>query len=99
MNNTIKLAKTLNRKKFKIKKYYTGSTGSYFKNRVSSFQSNISHYTRFSNGNSPVLPFYDLSKCQSSFFYKSINIWNYLPVHLKNETYTTNTNGEFVNIC
>ena len=82
----------------KLYKELNNGTRSYLKTRVSSLQSNHSHYSRFSSQNSLVLPFYDLSKCQSSFLYKSINIWNYLPVHLKNET-SYKFNRKLRNIC
>ena len=60
----------------KLYKELNNGTRSYFKTRVTSFQSNHSHYTRFSSRNSLILPFYDRSKCQSLFLYKSINMWN-----------------------
>ena len=37
------------------------------------------HDTRFRYDGKLVLPFYRISRCQSSFYYRSIFLWNELP--------------------
>ena len=55
----------------------------YFSNRIASFQSNHQHNTRFTVNNNLVPPLFNRSKCQSSFIYQSIKVWNNLPPEIK----------------
>ena len=52
-------------------------------NKVLSYQTNHLHETRFAYNENLNLPFFTLTKCQRSFLYNGIKIWNSLPLHLK----------------
>ena len=52
-------------------------------NKILSYQTNHLHETRFAYNENLNLPFFTLTKCQRSFLYNAIKIWNLLPLHLR----------------
>ena len=53
-------------------------------NKVLSYQTHHSHETRSVINQTLTLPFYRLSKCQRSFLYQGIKLWNELPPRIRN---------------
>ena len=51
--------------------------------KIFSYQTNHSYETRFVDDQSLTLPLFRLSKCQRSFLYNGIKIWNSLPPNIK----------------
>ena len=51
--------------------------------KILSYQTNHSHETRSVHNQNLNRPFYRKSKCQRSFLYNAVDIWNELPPHIK----------------
>ena len=52
--------------------------------KLQSYQTNHSHETRLVQNQNLNLPLFRLTKCQRSFLYNGIGIWNALPLNVKN---------------
>ena len=52
-------------------------------NKLLSYQTNHTYETRSVQNQSLTLPLYRLSKCQRSFLYNGIKIWNLLPLNIR----------------
>ena len=57
---------------------------SFFNERLRNLQNYHSYNTRFVTQNNINVPLFTRYKCQNSFLYKSIGLWNNLPSELKN---------------
>ena len=55
----------------------------YFNDIISSFQIDHNHFTRRINNEQFTLPFFRYVKCQKSFLYSGMKIWNDLPINLR----------------
>ena len=55
----------------------------FFLDRVSTFQTDHDHATRSTSLQLINLPFYRLNKCQRSFLYSGLSLWNKLPVNIR----------------
>ena len=56
----------------------------FLSNKITTYQTHHSHVTRSVTDQRLNLPFYTRSKCQRSFLYTGINIWNLLPLNIRN---------------
>jgi len=55
----------------------------YFVNVIGNLIPHHDHGTRFNDGNNYSIPFYSKSKCQRSFLFQAVKVWNSLPSNLK----------------
>ena len=62
----------------------------YFRDKISSLQSNFTYQTRFISNQNITPPLFIRARCHSSFLFQSISFWNTLPVELK-ESATINS--------
>ena len=53
--------------------------------QISTSQIQHNHFTRFKNQMNLRTPLFHKSKCQNSFVYQSVKLWNNLPLQLKRE--------------
>ena len=56
----------------------------FFKDRISSFQTEHEHRTRAASSELIDLPFYRRTKCKRSFLYRGLTFWNKLPLEIRN---------------
>ena len=56
----------------------------FFKDRISSFQTEHEHRTRAASNQLIDLPFYRRTKCKRSFLYRGLSFWNKLPLEIRN---------------
>ena len=52
--------------------------------KIRSYQRNHSHYTRSVQNQRLTLPYVVRSKCQRSFVYNGMDIWNNIPIEIRN---------------
>ena len=64
-------------------KYFISDKNDYFINKINSDQVHHYHHTQFKSVNNMNLPFPRISKYKSSFYYKSVQLWNSLPVDIR----------------
>ena len=62
----------------------SSSQETYFAERIQNIQTIHDHFTRFGRNLNIIPPQIRKSKCYASFLYKSINLWNNLPLNIKN---------------
>ena len=55
----------------------------YFYDRIFTHQVDHSHSTRFQSNGNLVLPLYCKTKCQASFLYRGMKLWNDLPLEIR----------------
>ena len=56
----------------------------FFSDKISAFQTDHGHATRSTSLQLINLPFYRLNKCQRSFLYVGLSLWNKLPINIRN---------------
>ena len=56
----------------------------YFRIKMLQLASSHSHETRFNSQSNLNSPFFTKSKCQNSFLYQSVKVWNSIPVEIRN---------------
>ena len=74
---------------FLLLKFYTSlrihGNGTHFHSRVMAVQTAHNHMTRFKHDEKLLAPPYHLMKCNSSFIYQGVSMWNELPNVIRNE--------------
>ena len=83
----------------KMHQILVSKTHRYFLDLIQSTQPVNQHRTRFWTSERLILPYMRFSKCQNSFFYIGLKLWNKLPVALRNikvETKFKNKLKEFI---